>query len=396
MSSQLYKVSLLIILLILNKIINFAFNNTIIYFTNHKKNEGTFLHSKDNIKEIQEFVDIIFNGTLIDKNEIFSRTNSPKISVIITINNGEAFLKTCLLSVQNQDLKDIEILMIDDASKDNSINLIRELMVKDERIILIQNEENKGTLYTKVKGISMAKGKYILLLDEDDIYCQRDAFSTLYNEAEKNKLDILKFRKIKSKPKINNNFFLKNENKTYQTIFQPELSKILFRYNRKGRIIYTHGFISDLFIKRNILLKIIKEIDEKYLNDKMNFHEDTLIYFLLSRNAYNFKIINRIFYIVIKGWNKTNKKVKFRFDEKFRNKKYNRCNSNLNFIEFVLNKTKNNFSDKQFAFYSLNRWYLNIWCRKNNQTFKKAIKISKEFLGCKYITNSSKKKIKII
>ena len=112
-----------------------------------------------------------------------------------------------MLSVQNQDLKDIEILMIDDASKDNSVNLIKELMVKDKRIILIQNEKNRGTLYTKVKGILMAKGKYILILDEDDIYCQRDAFSTLYNEAEKNNLDLLKFRKIKSTPK-KKKFFL--------------------------------------------------------------------------------------------------------------------------------------------------------------------------------------------
>ena len=127
----------------------------------------------------------------------------------------------------------------------------------------------------------------------------------------------------------------------------------------------------------------------------MNFHEDTLIYFLLTRNAYNFKLINRIFYIVVKGWNKTNKKVKFRLIEKFSNRIYNKCNSNLNFIEFVLNKTKDNFSDKKFAFYSFNRWYLNIWCRKYNQTFKKAIEVSMKFLANKYIENSDKKKIKL-
>ena len=99
----------------------------------------------------------------------------------------------------------------------------------------------------------------------------------------------------------------------------------MFRQNSRGKIIYTHGFISDLFIKKNILLKIIKDIDEKYLNDKMNFHDDTLIYFLLTRNAYNFKIINRIFYLVVKGWNNANKKVKFRLKEKFSNRNYIKC-----------------------------------------------------------------------
>jgi len=381
--------------LTLKKIIYFSFGNKIINLINYKKNKEIFPGSNDQFKNIQKFVNIIFNGTLLDEKEFFSRSKNPKISVIISIYNGEAYLKTALLSIQNQDFKDIEIIMIDDASKDNSVSLIRQLMVKEKRIILIQNDKNRGALYTKVKGILMAKGKYILLLDEDDIYCQREAFSTLYEEAEKNNLDLLKYRKIKSKTKIKKNYFLKNENKTFPIIFQPELSNILFRQNSKGKIIYTHGFISDLFIKRNILFKIIKDIDEKYLNDKMNFHDDTLIYFLLTRNAYNFKIINNIFYLVVKGWNKANKKVKFRLKEKFSNRNYIKCNSNLNFIEFILNKTKDNFSDKKFASYSFNRWYLNIWCRNYNLTYKKAIKVSMEFLECKYIEVSAKKKIKL-
>ena len=52
-------------------------------------------------------------------------------------------------------------------------------MVKDPRVKLYQNEENKGMLYTKTRGVLFAKGKYVLLLDEDDIYAQKDAFSTL-------------------------------------------------------------------------------------------------------------------------------------------------------------------------------------------------------------------------
>ena len=52
-------------------------------------------------------------------------------------------------------------------------------MIKDPRIKLLQNEENRGMLYTKTKGVLNSKGKYVMLLDEDDIYAKKDAFSIL-------------------------------------------------------------------------------------------------------------------------------------------------------------------------------------------------------------------------
>ena len=59
-------------------------------------------------------------------------------------------------------------------------------MKTEPRIVLYQNKENKGMLYTKSKGILLSKGKYIMVMDIDDIYVQRDAFRCLYVEAEKN------------------------------------------------------------------------------------------------------------------------------------------------------------------------------------------------------------------
>jgi len=321
-------------------------------------------------------------------------SKSPKISVVITVYNGESYLKTTILSVLNQDFKDIEILMIDDGSKDNSVEVIKDLMVKDNRIILNRNDKNRGMLYTKIKGILLAKGKYILLLDEDDIYCQRDAFSTLYKESEKNNLDILNFNIRSSTPIIETVFYNKSK-KSSPIIFQPELSQIMFKRSPNGTIISNGGMLTNLFIKRNILVKVIKEIDEKYLNEKMNYHDDFMIYFLLTRNAYNFQKIDRLFYIILKGWNTTNEKVKFRIQEKMRNAKYMRCNSHLNFIEFTLNKTKDNFFDKKYAFYFLSKWFLDYWCRNFSQTFDKAINISRQFLRSKYIKDFDKKKIKL-
>ena len=66
-----------------------------------------------------------------------------------------------------------------------------------------------------------------------------------------------------------------------------------------------------------------------------------MMFFLLTRNAYNYKKIDRIFHVKLLGWNKTDKNIILRTKEKFKNKKFNRCNSLLNFIEFILYKTNN-------------------------------------------------------
>ena len=184
------------------------------------------------INEAQDYMNLVLNHTKIDKNKIYYTSKNPKISIVITLYNGEAFLNTALLSIQNQDLKDIEIVMIDDCSKDNSVNLIKELMKTEPRIVLYQNKENKGMLYTKSKGILLSKGKYIMVMDVDDIYVQRDAFRTLYVEAEKNNLDILGFVFTSSKRTITRKRSTFRDSK--RIIYQPELSNLTYSYDSEG------------------------------------------------------------------------------------------------------------------------------------------------------------------
>ena len=159
-------------------------SNILVFFKNRN-----FTGLKDldaELVNIQEYINIVFNNTLIDGDKIFPLTNNPKISIIITVFNGEAYLKTSILSIRNQDLKNIEIVLVDDCSTDKSVKLIKEMMSKDPRIVLYQNKQNRGMLYTKTKGVLLAKGKYVFLLDEDDMIVQREALSILYREAESN------------------------------------------------------------------------------------------------------------------------------------------------------------------------------------------------------------------
>ena len=74
-----------------------------------------------------------------------------------------------MTSVQNQNMKDIEIVIIDDFSVDNSVDIIQKKMMKDKIIVLYKNNKNMRNLYIKSVGIKMAKGEYILSLDFDNI-----------------------------------------------------------------------------------------------------------------------------------------------------------------------------------------------------------------------------------
>ena len=93
---------------------------------------------------------------------------TPLISIIVPVYNTEKYLRRCLDSLVNQTFNDIEILCIDDGSKDNSYNIIKEFK-KDERIKLFR-QENSGPAKARNVGLSNSKGEYIMFCDADDWY----------------------------------------------------------------------------------------------------------------------------------------------------------------------------------------------------------------------------------
>ncbi len=109
------------------------------------------------------------------------------ISIIIPVYNTEKFLTKCLESLIHQTKKELEFIVINDGSKDNSEKLIKEF--KDERIKYFKNK-NHGIGKTRNFGINQAKGKYLMFLDSDD-YLEENACELLFKEAEKNDYDIV-------------------------------------------------------------------------------------------------------------------------------------------------------------------------------------------------------------
>ena len=120
----------------------------------------------------------------------------PKVSVIIPVYNVEKYIRECLDSVVNQTLKDIEIILINDCSPDNSLNIIKEYASADNRIVVV-DQENCGCNKTRNNIIQIAKGEYISFIDADDII-DLDYFEKLYNATNNGKIDIAMTSKVQN------------------------------------------------------------------------------------------------------------------------------------------------------------------------------------------------------
>ena len=121
--------------------------------------------------------------------------NKYKVSIIIPVYNCEKYIARCLESIIKQTLKEIEIICINDASGDDSFDILNNYQKKDSRIKIIHMPVNKGAGLCRNKGLELASGEYIHFVDADD-YMMLDACEKLYNHMKEKNGDIC-FHKIK-------------------------------------------------------------------------------------------------------------------------------------------------------------------------------------------------------
>lgn len=115
-----------------------------------------------------------------------------KVSVIIPIFNDANFLAECLESVLNQSMKEIEVICIDDASTDNSAEILREYAQRDCRIRPVFYETNRSASQGRKDGVLLSQGEYVLFVDGDDLLAPQ-ACEELYREMKSDPVDILHF-----------------------------------------------------------------------------------------------------------------------------------------------------------------------------------------------------------
>ena len=114
----------------------------------------------------------------------------PKISVIVPVYNVEKYIRRCLTSIQQQSLSDIEIVIVNDGTPDDSMAIVRELAQLDDRIKILEHEKNMGLMWTRRTGYLAATGDYITFCDSDD-YLPQDALESLYKKAIETGADIV-------------------------------------------------------------------------------------------------------------------------------------------------------------------------------------------------------------
>ena len=115
--------------------------------------------------------------------------SKPAISVIIPVYNAQDGIKRCVDSLLNQSFKNFEIILLNDGSKDNSLNILKEYELKYSFVRVI-DKQNEGVAVTRNKGILLAEGEYIMFMDNDD-FVDSDYIETFYQAIHEKNLDLV-------------------------------------------------------------------------------------------------------------------------------------------------------------------------------------------------------------
>ena len=360
-------------------------------FHNFTKDEISKL-KVENLTE-QLYVDLCLQGILLNKNK-FKLSKKPKISIIKPIFhsfNSLYYLNYSLRSIQNQNLADIEIIVIDDASNDNNemVNLVKKFQEEDPRIKLLINEKERGLFYTICKGILNSKGKYIMELDGDDLFTYGTLFSELYNEAENNNLDIISFWGTREKNRykiIKDNY----ENVKIGEIIEDELSRIKLSYRLKVGFFQENGMIWNKFVKREVFQNSVKKIGEKNYGKYIFTHEDSILVFMMYREAKRVKEYRRFGHL------------KFLHDESIsspktlKKNKDQYCYEYLTYFDFILEYSGNDKDDKYYAAKDFVTRYQDMKSMIGPKNKELAVNVAHKYLNCKYIPLSLINDIKAI
>ena len=170
-----YKRILINIKLFIN-IIFFIFNIKI----KHHESLAIYKHYINNCINLNKYNRIKINNI-----------KNPYISICLPAYNMENYIEKVVFSIINQSFQDFEIIIVNDNSNDNTESIIKKLVLKENRIKVINHPKNLGVYASRVDAILNSKGKYILLMDPDDMLLNPNLFYELYKLNIKYNLDII-------------------------------------------------------------------------------------------------------------------------------------------------------------------------------------------------------------
>ena len=352
-------------------------------------NKKPILSYNESKKEIlirgRNYLDKCLNLT---NNFEYKYIRKPKVSVIIPMYNCEKTIKSTLYSVQNQNLSKIEIILINDFSKDNTSKIVKKSIKEDQRIKVIYNHKNMGTLYSRSIAALIAKGKYIFSLDNDDLYFDEDLLDIIYKRAKKEKIDVIEFLTIDA---WNYNIDIKNMNYiyTYQYpdnlyIQQPELSTWMIKFNDK--FIVHNNMIWDKCIRTYVYQKSVNILGINRYSKFISWSEDTSMNFVIFNIANNFKYVHKYGIFHFRGHSTAS----------LRQTNDSKISGEIFFFDIIFDFSKNNSNDKNFIFeqaiYIKNRYNMNKFDNCTNSIY--LMKVLNKFINCKLLNKKNMRKLK--
>ena len=311
--------------------------------------------------------------------------------MIIPVFNCQNTIKAAVRSIQNQNMADVEIILVNDYSKDNTSKIIQELAHEDPRIKIINNERRMATLYSRNIGILFSKGHYILNLDNDDLFLNVDLFDVLYKEAEIGNFDLIGFSAVESDSYDSSIQKMKNsklhDHKDGLTVYQPELTYFAISQNNKYNLNDVH--IWGRLTRADLYKDTINNLGKNAIGEIRNscfvtWDEDDAMSMALYRYAKSYKFIKKygIFHYLSDITSSiTSKNDLKRYGELF-------------FLDIVFDFSLDDFKGKKYSLIMLQRMIIkkihNFYNEKNVK-FLKAI--LKKMLDSQYISFADKENI---
>lgn len=245
-------------------------------------------------KRAINFMNICLKDLVMNSYNSLNFISFPKISVIIPLYNCENYIKYTIRSVQNQNMGNFEIILINDNSKDGSLNISISLQEEDKRIKIINNNKNMGTLYSRSIGVLYSKGEFIFSLDNDDMFSDEDIFDKIYDIAYKNNYDIVEFKTFDipnyfNRKKLIDNYF--NHHPNNLILRQPDLNK--FPISKNDEYFMNDFHVWGKCIISKLYKKAVNALGIKRYSLYNCWTEDIIIILIIFKFADSFIFINK-------------------------------------------------------------------------------------------------------
>ena len=250
-------------------------------------------------KKARSFLESNMNGEILHK-EPFVAQKHPKISGIIPVYNCQDIITRAVRSIQNQNILNLEIILINDFSTDNTSLILEKLQKEDPRIKVLNNKKNMGILYSRSIGTLSAKSKYIFPLDNDDMFLDKDVFQIISDRADKGNFDIIEFRGVLTLPSKKNLFERRRIGTTFSPYgdnivrFQPQLGAFpLQKGNKYGEYRLISVYLWSKCIKTKIYKKALNLLGKERYSRYMLRDEDLLVNYIIFNIAESFKFLGK-------------------------------------------------------------------------------------------------------